>query len=304
MAETLIPVLAFLFVACIGSAVLFGRAGRKGEVRARLRESLNAGPAPSEAKGAKPKLLTQLGHVGTRLSPGKITPRLKEDLAKAGYHGHNAAGVYLGAKMVLLILGLVAAWVPSLLFNMQFTTKALLIAVASIGCFFIPNLVVHLRRKRRCEEVRRHLPDALDLLEICVSSGMGLDAAWNAVTEEVRGVSPTLADEMALTSLEIHLGAKRAEAMRHLAERTAAEDLSSLVAILVQSERFGTSIAEALQTFAASMREMRSEHAREIGEKAAVKLLIPMIFFIFPAILIVLLGPAAITISKTFAATK
>ena len=145
-----------------------------------------------------------------------------------------------------------------------------------------------------------HLPDALDLLEICISAGMGLDTAWNAVADEVRHVCPTLADEMALANLEMHLGAPRAVALRHMAERTTCEDLSSLVAIMVQSERFGTSIASALQTFAASMRQVRSQRAEEKAEKMAVKLIVPMVAFIFPAVMIVLAGPAGITLSRIF----
>ncbi len=150
----------------------------------------------------------------------------------------------------------------------------------------------------RREEVRRHLPDAVDLLEISVSAGMGLDMAWNMVTDEIRRVSTTLADEMALTNLEIHLGAPRAEAMRHMAQRTGAEEISSLVAVLVQTDRFGTSVAKALENFTSSMREGRSFRAQEVAEKMAVKLLFPMVIFIFPAVLVVLAGPAVIGLFK------
>ena len=166
--------------------------------------------------------------------------------------------------------------------------------------FLIPNLVVHHRRTKRRREVRAHLPDALDLLEICVSAGMGLDLAWNSVADEIRGVSPTLADEMALTNFEIHLNAPRAAAMRHMAERTRADELSSLVAVLVQSERFGTSIGEALRTFSESMRDSRSQQAEETAEKMVVKLLFPMILLIFPAIFIVICGPAHPLVRNAF----
>ena len=141
-----------------------------------------------------------------------------------------------------------------------------------------------------------HLPHAIDLLEICVSSGMGLEMAWNAVGDEVRRVSTILADEMALANLEMHLGADRASAMRHMAERTGAEEISSLVATLVQSERFGTKVADALRVFAESMRIERSQRAEEAAEKMAVKLLFPLILFIFPSMLIVCAGSAVIQI--------
>ena len=144
------------------------------------------------------------------------------------------------------------------------------------------------------------MPDAIDLLEICVSSGMGLDMAWNSVAHEIRRVSSILADEMALTNLEIHLGADRADAMRHTSDRTGADEMASLASVLVQSERFGTSIADALRTYATSMREQRSQRAEEAAEKMAVKLLIPMVVFIFPTILVVTAGPAGVKLTALF----
>jgi tight adherence protein C len=121
------------------------------------------------------------------------------------------------------------------------------------------------------------------------------------VTDEVRAVSSQLADEMALTNLEMHLGASRADAIRHMATRTGAEDLSSLVAVLVQSERFGTSIGESLRVFATSLRETRSQSAQEDAEKMAVKLIFPMIVFIFPAVVMVMAGPAFMSLYRVLA---
>jgi tight adherence protein C len=155
-----------------------------------------------------------------------------------------------------------------------------------------------MQRDRRKAEIERHLPDAIDLLEICVTAGMGLDTAWNSVAADIRRVSPTLADEMELANLEISLGATRAAAMRHMADRTGVEEISSLVALLVQSDRFGASIVDALRVFARSMREIRTQRAEESAEKMAVKLLFPMVLFIFPALLIVMVGPAAVDIYR------
>ena len=136
----------------------------------------------------------------------------------------------------------------------------------------------------------------MDLLEICVSSGIGLDMAWNMVAEEIHHVSPVLGTAMDLSNFEIHLGTSRTDAMRNMAVRTGAEQLSSLAAILVQSERFGTSVATALEEFAAWMREERHLHAEEEAEKLPMKLLFPMALLIFPAILVVAIGPAMIHI--------
>ncbi len=123
--------------------------------------------------------------------------------------------------------------------------------------------------------------------------------AWNSVARQIRGVSGAFADEMELTNLEINLGVPRSTAMRHMAERTGAEDISSLVALLIQSDRFGASIVDALRTFAQSMRESRSQEASEAAEKMSVKLLFPMVLFIFPALLIVMVGPAILELVKT-----
>jgi tight adherence protein C len=123
---------------------------------------------------------------------------------------------------------------------------------------------------------------------------MGLEMAWNMVSNEIRDVGPTLADEMALVNLEVHLGAPRVEAMRHMADRTDAQEVVSLTTMIVQTERFGTSIADALLTTAATLREERSLKAQEVAERMPVKLLLPMTLFIFPALLVVLVGPAAI----------
>jgi tight adherence protein C len=177
----------------------------------------------------------------------------------------------------------------------------LCVVLSSVAAFgLLPNLYIAYRRSARRGEVRRQLPDAIDLLEICVSSGMGLDMAWNAVCEDFRGVSTILADEMALVTLEMHLGAPRAQALRNMARRTGVEDISSLVATLVQSERFGTSVSQALRVYADAMRKERSQRAEEAAEKLTVKMLFPMVLFIFPCIFVVILGPAGIKIAEMF----
>jgi tight adherence protein C len=295
--DILVPVLAFFAVVALGGAVVAARLLRREPLKARL--DMGGGTAVAEPPGGRTRSLDAISRLGESVSGGKTSKTLKEQLAQAGYHDPAAPTIYMGAKMLLFIVGLVgslALFVPLAL--------AMHLKVVSILCVtgllsFVPNLVVARRRSRRRTEVQLHLPDAVDLLEICVSSGMGIDMAWNAVSDEVRRVSPTLGDEMALANLEIHLGAPRADAMRHMAERTGVDDIASLVATLVQSERFGTSIAEALRVFAESMREQRSQRAQEAAEKMAVKLLFPLVLCIFPAMLIVVSGPAFITIYKT-----
>jgi tight adherence protein C len=186
------------------------------------------------------------------------------------------------------------------LFEATFAVKILIVLSGTALAFFIPNIVLGHIANHRCSTVRRYLPDVIDLLEICVSGGMGLDTAWNAVATEIRAVSPLTADEMALTNLEVLLGAERGEAIRNMAMRTNSKELESLVAVLVQSQRFGTSISEALRVFAQTMREIRSQRAEEMAEKMAVKMLFPMVIFIFPVVLIVSTGPAIMTLVEIF----
>jgi tight adherence protein C len=237
-----------------------------------------------------------LNRVGTKAPLGKPTEKLQNLLARAGFYSKSAPEIFLGTKMVLLVIGVAASAMLLVPLPIAVPVKVLVAMSGGAVLSFVPNFVLRSRINGRTQDIRRALPHATDLLEICVSSGMGLDMAWNAVTDEIRHVSVTLADQMALTNLEMQLGANRAAAMRHMAERTGAEELSGLVALLVQSDRFGTSIADALRTFASGMREERSQKAEESAERMSVKLLFPLVLFIFPAILIVMAGPAGLRI--------
>lgn len=295
--EMLVPILVFFSVMMIGAAAVSARATRRKTVQRRLQQ-LHRQFEVSKPPQDRPSLARAVGWIGNTFSLGKPSSSLRQELAKAGYHGGSAGTIFLGAKLCLLAVGVLGA--VALLFarDIPLHRKLLIAGVCGIALYFLPNLFVYRRRRKRTLEVRHHLPDVVDLLEICVASGMGIDMAWNSVADEIRHVSTSLADEMALTNLEMHLGAPRAVAMRHMAERTGVDELTSLVALLVQSERFGTSISDTLKVFAQSMREERSQNAQESAEKMAVKLLFPMVLFIFPAVLIVMVGPAAINLFK------
>ncbi len=296
MYELLIPILTFFSVVALGGAVLVLRSRRSDQLRSRLDHTAPPATQRDATPAFKPRLIDLVEGVGIKVSSGGPSPKLRQSLAEAGYYADHAAALYMGTKLFLLVAGLVALWVLLLPVEQPLTVKGMMVVTGGGLLSFLPNLFVHMRRRERRAEVRRHLPDALDLLEISVSSGMGLDTSWNSVAEQIRAVSRTLADEMALTNLELHLGAPRAVAMRHMAERTGAEEISSLVGVLLQSERFGTSIAQALRTFSETMRETRSSRAEVAAEKMAVTLLFPMVLFIFPAILVVTVGPAAVVL--------
>lgn len=298
----LIAGLTGLSTTMLGAAVLLRRRDKQATDLARRRamQDFDAGESQDrdgrDGDTARPRLLFTVQRAGEIVSQGKASAGLREKLASAGYHGHSAAAIYLGAKVLLFGAGVTFFGLLLLEFreSIGLPTLYMLTALAGGVFFFVPDLAVGIARDRRRKNIRRHLPDAVDLIEICVSAGLGLDQSWNSVAEEIRRVCPTLADEMELTNLEISLGASRAVAMRHMAERTGAEDISSLVALLVQSERFGASIVDALRTFATTMRETWSRRAEEGAEQMAVKMLFPMVLFIFPALLIVMVGPAVL----------
>jgi len=300
--EIMIAFLVGASVMALGGAVLLARWAVRVILRSRLKvvsgtDTIDQTPPPSADSSRYVDVIQKFGHA---VSAGRTSVLLRERLTQAGYYQSEAAVVYLGAKTLLLLIGLLGTCALVLPTPMESDSKALLIITGSLSLYFVPNSVVAARRSRRCGEVRRHLPDTIELLEICVTAGMGLDMAWNQVADEMRAVSPILADEMALTNLEIHLGEARAMAMRHMAQRTGADELSSLVAVLVQSERFGSGIADPLRNFATTMRETRSNRAQELAEKMAVKLMFPMIMFIFPAALLIMAGPAFISLFVAF----
>jgi tight adherence protein C len=163
--------------------------------------------------------------------------------------------------------------------------------------YYLPDIWLRIRTARRRKKIFNGLPDTLDLLVVCVEAGMGLDAAISRVGEEIRFTDRELSDELRLLNLELRAGKTRLEALRNLARRVNLEDMNSLVTLLVQTEKFGTSIAQALRVYSDTFRTKRYQ---ELAAKLAVKLLFPLIFFIFPAIFVVILGPAVIQIIQTF----
>lgn len=295
--QILVAVLAFTAVMFVGTSFLALLQHRRRKARTRLEVTVSSGmPVVAFRESRFLRLLEQ---VGNYVSHGQGDTSLWEQLIRAGYMSRAAPAIYTGVKMLLLAVGLVVATILVIPMEYSIQQKAFLVLIGGSIPFFIPNLVVRMQEKSRRQEIRQALPDAVDLLEICVSSGIGLDMAWNMVAEEIHHVSSVLGNAMDLSNFEMHLGASRTEAMRNMAVRTGAQQLASLAAILVQSERFGTSVATALQEFANWMREERQLNAEEEAEKLPTKLLFPMALFIFPAIMVVTLGPAMIQISRT-----
>lgn len=175
----------------------------------------------------------------------------------------------------------------------------MLVIIMLVG-FYAPNAYIDRLREQRQLELFHSFPDALDLMTISMEAGLGMDQAITRVAKEVRLQCPVLADELELFTLEVRAGANRQTALRNLALRTGVEDIDSLVAMLIQSERFGTSVADALRVHSSTLRTKRQQRAEEMAAKVAIKLVFPLILCIFPSILIVVVGPAMIQIGKIF----
>src|SRR4051812_4316448 len=217
MTEFMIAALVGMTVMSLGGAVLLILAARQ---QARLAARIATGSVVAQGPNANKQMLVGiLDKLGTMVAKGRTSLSLKEELARVGFHHASAPAAYIGIKMLLMVVGVMIGSMIALMLELQFVTAMLISTMCAAGLFFIPNIYLDLQRKKRKANIRRHLPDAVDLLEISIAAGMGLDQAWNAVTTEMVEVSTTLADEMALTNLEMHMGASRAQALRHLSER-------------------------------------------------------------------------------------
>jgi tight adherence protein C len=214
-------------------------------------------------------------------------------LTLAGFRKTEHIEIFTATKMLLPVVAIGAGS-----FFGSYTLAAIL--VGAVGGFLVPDLVLKHLISRRQGRIRRALPDALDLLVICMEAGLGIDQAMVRVGEEVSLTSPALADELQIINREQRAGKPRLDAWRSMAERVDIDFVRQFVSMLVQTERFGTPIANALGLFADTLRTRRTQTAEEAAAKAGVKLLFPLVLFIFPSIFVVSLGPAILSIQKIF----
>ena len=221
---------------------------------------------------------------------------LKNKLANAGFRSDAAPMIYSGIRLMSLgvfFLISVAIFVPGRPFGWKMLQG--IVILTGIG-FYLPSMILWYLRSKRQQEIFLTLPDALDLLVVCVESGLGLDAAMRKVTEELGSHAKVISEEFNLANFQLQMGRPRREVLHDLGVRTGVDDVKSLAAILIQADRFGSSIAQALRVQSDAMRTRRKQIAEEKAAKTAVQLLFPLILFIFPGIFVVLVGPAAINI--------
>jgi tight adherence protein C len=222
--------------------------------------------------------------------------QLKVRLANAGFRSDSAVGVYLGLRVASLcgfFLLSLAIFLPK--HGLSFAALKWIIGLTGVG-FYLPNVILWYLRSKRQQEIFLTLPDVLDLLVVCVESGLGLDAAMRRVCDEMKNHSKIICEELALANFQLQMGRPRREVLHDLGVRTGVDDVRSLAAILIQADRFGSSIAQALRVQSDSMRTRRKQLAEEKAAKTAVQLIFPLVLFIFPGIFVVLVGPAAISI--------
>ncbi len=245
-------------------------------------------------------LIESLGHLAKPKKEGEIS-HLKKKFLMAGYREENMLIIFSGFKVLLAFLLLIGFLIIRFYFlkTMPSTQTMFYSVLFALFGFYLPNLWLMIQISTRKEKIQLGLPDALDLMVICVESGMGLDAAINRVGEEMRMANKELSEEFKILNLELRAGKQRRDALKSLALRTGLEDVNNLVTLLIQTEQFGTSIGQALRVHSDAMRTRRQQRAEEIAQKMPVKLIFPLVLFIFPAILVVVVGPAIITISKT-----
>jgi tight adherence protein C len=288
----LLPLLAFLFATLLVMGVAYAFApGGPSTIERRLGELTGAPARTVETSTGYERAiidgLKRIGRVAPK-SPSEMT-KLQQRLITAGFRNREALVVFFGIRLAFALLVFALLSAPVLV------RPNMAIALGACGFgYVLPSIVLGRLAKRRQHRIQLGLADALDLLVVSVQAGLGLDQAIQRVGEELAFAHPDLSDELRLINLELRAGKGRSEALRNLAERTGVEDVVSLVAMLVQTDKFGTSVAQSLRVHSETVRTKRRQRAEEAAAKTGVKMVFPLVFCIFPAIWVVTIGPAAI----------
>jgi tight adherence protein C len=307
-----IVILVLVFFAVTGltlGAVLWF--SRDAALKQRLNQlvSPEGGRAKSLTGGSEwqAKVIKVVGPMAKLSTPkaGWEESNLRVRFMQAGLREASWPAIYFASKTVLALLFPGLFVMVQGLTSVQLTVNTnvlILLVLAAIG-YYLPNVLLSRATRRRQGELEDALPDALDMMLVCVEAGLGLDAAMNRAASEIGLRSEAMSDELNLMSLELRMGINREQALRNLALRTGVDDISSFVAMLVQADRFGTNVADALRIQAETMRTHRRLRAEERAAKIPLKLLFPLIFFIFPSLILVLMGPAMISIYRVLLPT-
>ena len=288
----LLPLLAFVFgTLIVGASALVLMPRRIAAIDRRLDElTMGRGEEVEDEKPRLQRILGVLKRVGEKApQSAKELGTLRMRLVQAGYRRPEALTVFFGIR-VLFALGLFFLCMSPLIGR-----PSLGLALGGLGLgYLLPGMVLARMAKARAHRIRLSLADALDLLVVSVEAGLGLDQALSRVAAELSTAYPDLSDELKLVNLELRAGKPRSEALRNMADRSGVDDLGSLVTMLIQTDKFGTSVAQSLRVYSETLRTKRRQRAEEAAAKTGVKMVFPLVVCIFPAIWIVTIGPAAI----------
>jgi tight adherence protein C len=247
------------------------------------------------------RMKSVLQSFGERVESGrKDSSEVRQFLLQAGYVDPEAVAIYWASRVVLAMTLVAAALL--LLPMLNVTLPQMFIAVVWLGGigWVGPVFYVRSRLKARQKELQKAMPDMLDMLVVCVEAGLGLNQAFVRVADEIDHVSVVMSEQLALVNLEMRAGTARDEALKNLADRTGLTDMKSLISMLIQTDRFGTSVADALRVHSETMRTKRRQRAEEAAAKTTIKLVFPLVLFVFPAMFVVVLGPSVIAIYRMF----
>lgn len=292
--------LAIVLLVMLSSFVLLAGlliSDRKRRIRTRL-EELSSGETANRAPtlAVSQAIRTTLPKMGKHLMPedAEEQTKLKTRLIHAGLYHPQALSIFLGIKMFLILAPTICGLLLGLIGLIPTNYGLMLGACASIGGLIGPSFWLDRQKSNRQSQLRRSLPDTLDLLVICMEAGLSLRAALQRITGELEGVHPLLAFELKIVQREVQIGHPLGDALRTLAARTDLDDIRNLAAAIKNAERFGSSMVKTLRTFGDTLRVRRQQKAEEMAQKAGTKILFPTLLFIFPAIFLIILGPAAI----------
>lgn len=309
--ETVVPIGTFLAIVLGAWSALSILADRRNKASDRLDRLVRSSAGRRAGPTGATKKQDRLQELVARAAPKLAQPlrgkeedlgRLRLELLNAGYRDEQAVTYFLAIKFALMLAALAAA-VPLAYYRYGLTRTGIsVVALAGGAGFYLPSIVLGFIKKKRFEAIFLGLPDALDLMVVCVEAGLGLDAAMRRVANELVASSPELCEELAISNFQVQMGRSRRDVLHDLGRRTGVADVKALAAILIQAERFGSSIATALRVQSESMRIRRRQLAEERAAKTAVQLIFPLVLFIFPGIFVVLVGPAGIQISSTIMA--
>jgi tight adherence protein C len=306
--STVVPLAAFLAITLAVWAMLSLVADRPINADERLKRVLNPNAARPDASALarqqdmlQAKFAEAAKRLGKSLKPSDEATlgKLRLTLLNAGFRNENGVAIFYGIK-VLGFLAALSVTAPIVLSKFGLTQLGFVcLGLGAALGWYLPGFMVDKMRKKRMEAIFLGLPDALDLMVVCVEAGLGLDLAMRRVTTELAVSCPVLCEEFAIANFQSQMGRPRKDVLRDLGVRSGVEDMRSVAAVIIQAEKFGSSIGAALRVLSDTMRLKRRQLAEERAAKTAVKIMIPLVLFIFPGVFVVLVGPAGIQIAKT-----